>query len=73
MVITITLPVIGILINAGCQPKFYVQYACTPQFEAIYTIIIFFTIFSFFIWIGVGLYYIVKFIRTRKIRNTIND
>jgi len=73
MIVTIIMPIILIFLKAGCQPKFYVQYTCTPQFIAIADIILYFILFSFVIWPVIGLYSLVKFIRTRKIRNTIND
>ena len=67
LVATVMIPVIAILSNSGCQPKYAIEWNCSPQFEAIYTIMLIFIIFSFVVWLGVGLYYLIKFVRSRKI------
>ena len=69
LIVTITMPIIAIFINAGCQPKYAVEWSCTPQFEAIYVIILIFIIFSFVAWLVIGFYYLVKFIHSKKIIN----
>ncbi len=71
LVITILMPIIAVSIKAGCQPQFYMEYTCTPQFDTIYTIILLFIILSVLAWIGIGLYHLLKFIRTRKKPNLI--
>ncbi len=67
LVITITIPIIAISINAGCQPQFFIEYTCIPQLETIYTLLLTFIIFSVLAWVIIGLYTVIKFIRTKKI------
>lgn len=69
MIATIILPVVAIYIKAGCQGDFAPQYTCTPEFYIIYIIILFFMVFTFVAWPVIGLFYLTKFIRTRKITN----
>ena len=71
LVITIMLPIIAISTKAGCQPQFNMEYTCTSQFDAIYTVILLFIILSVLAWIGIGLYHLIKFIRVRKKPNII--
>ena len=69
LVATIMMPIIAIFLNAGCQPKYAIEWNCTPQFEAIYMIMLLFIIFSVVVWIAIGLHSLVKFIHSKKIIN----
>lgn len=62
----------AMMIIANCDTRFYVGYTCTPEFNTIYSIIIYSMVFTMFTWIGIGLYSLAKFIRTRKITKTSN-
>ena len=72
MIATIAAIFMAILLGTGCriQPGYVPDPCVWPGFENVYTILVLFIAFSMFAWPGIGLYYLVKFIRTRKITKT---
>lgn len=68
LIATIAAVFIAMLLGTGCtvQPGYVPDPCVWPGFETVYTLIILFLAFAMFAWPVIGLYQLVKYIRSRK-------